>query len=56
VFDTKILFESNATQAITIEEIQPRIPLKRGENGDYCRIYIGFMLNEREMPYNRRNP
>jgi hypothetical protein len=56
VFDSEIAFENNATQAITIEEIQPRIPLKQGENGDYYRIYVGFMLNERELAYNRKNP
>lgn len=56
VFDSEIVFENNATQAVTVEEIQPRIPLKQGENGDYYRIYIGFMLNERELAYNRRNP
>ena len=56
VFDSEIVFENNATQAITIEEIQPRIPLKQGENGDYYRIYIGFMLSEREFAYNRKNP
>ena len=56
VFDSEIVFENNATQAITIEEIQPRIPLKQGENGDYYRIYIGFMLSEKELAYNRKNP
>jgi hypothetical protein len=56
VFDSEIAFENNATQAITIEEIQPRIPLKQGENGDYYRIYVGFMLDERELAYNRKNP
>ena len=56
VFDSEIEFKNNATQAITIEEIQPRIPLKQGENGDYYRIYIGFMLDERELAYNRKNP
>ena len=56
VFDSEIVFENNATQAITIEEIQPRIPLKQGENGDYYRIYVGFMLDERELAYNRKNP
>ena len=55
VFDTEIAFE-NATQAITVEELQPRIPLKEGENGDYYRIWVGFMLNEQELAYNRRNP
>jgi hypothetical protein len=56
VFDTEIAFDNNATQAIVIEEVQPRIPLKQGENGDYYRIYVGFMLSERELAYNRRNP
>lgn len=56
VFDSEIAFENNATQAITIEEIQPRIPLKQGENGDYYRIYIGFMLSQKELAYNRKNP
>jgi hypothetical protein len=56
VFDSAIEFKDNATQAITIEEIQPRIPLKQGENGDYYRIYIGFMLSEKELAYNRKNP
>jgi hypothetical protein len=56
VFDTEIPFENNATQAITVEELQPRIPLKEGENGDYYRIYVGLMLSEKELAYNRRNP
>ena len=56
VFDTEIPFENNATQAITVEELQPRIPLKQGENGDFYRIYIGFMLSEKELAYNRKNP
>ena len=56
IFPTEIVFENNATQAIVIEELQPRIPLKEGENGDYYRIYVGFLLSERELAYNRRNP
>ena len=56
VFDTEIPFENNATQGIVIEELQPRIPLKQGENGDFYRIYVGFILNEKELAYNRKNP
>jgi hypothetical protein len=56
VFDSEIPFENNATQAITVEELQPRIPLKQGENGDYYRIYVGFVLSEQELAYNRKNP
>jgi hypothetical protein len=56
VFDTEIPFENNATQGIVVEELQPRIPLKEGENGDYYRIYVGFMLTQKELDYNRKNP
>lgn len=56
VFPTEIVFENNATQAIVVEEIQPTIPLKEGENGDYRRIYVGFALTAEEQEYNRKNP
>ncbi len=56
VFDTEIPFENNATQGIVVEEVQPTIPLKDGENGDWYRIYVGFMLTEQELAYNRKNP
>ena len=56
VFDTAVPFENNATQGIVVEELQPRIPLKESENGDYYRIYVGFMLSQKELDYNRRNP
>ena len=56
VFPTEIPFENNATQGIVVEEVQPTIPLKEGENGDWYRIYVGFMLSEQELAYNRKNP
>ena len=56
VFETEVPFENNATQGIVVEELQPRIPLKEGENGDYYRIYVGFMMSEKELAYNRKNP
>lgn len=56
VFDTEIPFENNATQGIVVEEVQPTIPLKEGENGDWYRVYVGFMLTEQELAYNRKNP
>ncbi len=56
VFPTEIVFEDNATQAITVEELQARIPLKEGENGDYYRIKIGFALSAQEQAYNQKNP
>ena len=56
VFPTEIPFQNNATQAIVVEEVQPTIPLGEGENGDWYRIYVGFILSEQELAYNRRNP
>ena len=56
VFDAEIPFQNNATQGIVVEEVQPTIPLKEGENGDWYRIYVGFMLTEQELAYNRKNP
>lgn len=56
VFDSEVPFENNATQGIIIEELQARIPLKEGENGDYYRIRIGFALSAEEQAYNRKNP
>lgn len=56
VFPAEIPFENAATQAGIVEEIQPTIPLKPGENGDYYRVYVGFMLTEQELAYNRKNP
>lgn len=56
VFDSEVPFKDNATQGIVVEELEPRIPLKEGENGDFYRIYVGFVLNEKELAYNRKNP
>jgi len=56
VFPTEIPFKDNATQGIVVEEVQPTIPLGEGQNGDWYRIYVGFMLSEQELAYNRKNP
>ena len=42
---------ANVVPAITM-----KFPLQQGENGDYFRIYVGFILSEKELAYNRRNP
>jgi len=55
-FDTQVPFENNATQGIVVEELQPRIPLKQGENGDFYQIYVFLEVTEKELAYNRRNP
>jgi hypothetical protein len=56
VFDTEVPFENNATQGIVNEELEARIPLKEGENGDYYRIRLGFALTAKEQAYNEKNP
>jgi len=56
IFDTEIQFTGDKVQSLVVEEIEPTIFLKAGENGDYYRIYVGFMLTEKELAYNQRNP
>ena len=56
VFDTQIEFSGDKVQSFVVEELEPTIFLKPGENGDYYRIYVGFMLSAKELAYNQRNP
>lgn len=56
VFDAEIDMSGQKVRNIAVDEIEPLIPLKQGENGDYFRIYVGFILDEKELAYNRRNP
>ena len=50
-----IPFEGNNTRVGVTEEVEPRIPLKRGETGADYRIYVGFSLNPEELQYNLEN-
>jgi len=56
VFDAEIEFPGNKVQNITIDEIEPKIPLQQGEDGTYYRIFTGFILTEKELAFNRKNP
>ncbi len=56
VFPTEIEFSGDQVQSKIVEELEPTVYLKPGENGDYYRIYVGFMLTEKELAYNQRNP
>jgi hypothetical protein len=56
IFDTEIEFSGDNVQGLVVEELEPTIFLKDGENGDYYRIYVGFMLSAKELAYNQRNP
>ena len=56
VFDVEIPLTTDKPQNITQDEIEPTIPLPQGQNGDYYRIYVGLILTEQELAFNRRNP
>jgi hypothetical protein len=56
VFDVEIPLTSDKPQNVTQDEIEPTIPLPQGQNGDYFRIYVGLILTEQELAFNRRNP
>lgn len=49
------LTATKPTNAVTDDPVV-QIPLKKGENGDYYRIYVYFDVTEKELAYNRRNP
>ncbi len=56
VFDSRIEFTGDKVQSLVVEELEPTIYLQPGENGDFYRIYVGFMLSPKELAYNKRNP
>lgn len=56
VFDVEIALTTDKPQNVTQDEVEPTIPLPQGQNGDYFRIYVGLILTEQELAFNRRNP
>ena len=54
-FNLDIPFEGNQRRVVAIEELNPRIPLRQGENGAQYRIYVGLKLSPEELQYNRAN-
>lgn len=56
VFDVEIPLTIDKPKNIVQDEVEPTIPLPQGQNGDYFRIYVGLILTEKELAFNRRNP
>lgn len=56
VFDVEIPLTTDKPSNISQDEIEPTIPLPQGQNGDFFRIYVGLILTEPELAFNRRNP
>lgn len=54
-FAVSIPFEGNRTQVVAVEEIAPTIPLRPGQSGSEYKVFIGLVLNEAELKYNRAN-
>jgi hypothetical protein len=56
VFDVDVDLSGDKVHNISVDEIEPVVPLGANENGDFYRIYVGFILTEKELAYNRKHP
>lgn len=54
--DVEIPFTAAKIQGTVQDQVTVMVPLKKGETGDFYRIYLGLAVNEKELAYNRRNP
>jgi len=52
-FPLELPFPPGQTEASKIEEIHQTIPLKYPQNGGSLQIWVGFMLSDAELQYNR---
>lgn len=55
-FGVEIPLTQTQPSAAVVDDPQVTIPLPKGQNGDYFRIYVYFDVNAKELAYNRRNP
>lgn len=53
VFQVRLQFPPNAQRTGTVDEIEPRIPLKNRDEGVDYQIIVGFQLTPEEMEWNR---
>ena len=54
-FSLAVPFEGNRTQVAVTEELEPRIPIERGQSGAGYKIFVGLALSPAELEYNRAN-
>lgn len=52
-FDTDLTFEGNRNRVGFAEELTQRIPLRGGQLGDDFSIFVGFVLTDADLEYNR---
>jgi hypothetical protein len=53
VFQVRLQFPPNQQRAGTVDEIEPRIPLKNRDQGVDYQIVVGFQLTPEEVEWNR---
>lgn len=56
VLDMDIDFSKGQVGNISADEVEVKIPLKQGENGDFYRVLLGLDLTQDQLDYNKRNP
>ena len=52
-FPLQLRFPPGQTEVSRVEEIRQTIPLKYPQNGGSLQIWVGFLLSESELQYNR---
>lgn len=55
-FDLRAQLSGSQTRGRVVETLAPTIPLAPRENPRSYRIYVGFVLSQDQLDYNRRNP
>lgn len=54
-FTLRLSMPGNQTRGQSVETLAPTIPLAEGARGDAYSLFIGFVLSEDQLTYNRRN-
>ncbi len=52
-FETEFTFEGNRNRIGFAEELTQRIPLRRGQLGDNFSVFVGFVLTDEGLKFNR---
>ncbi len=53
-FDIALEFEGNRNRLAVVEELRQRIPLQAGQRGEDFKVFIGLLLNDDQLRYERR--
>jgi len=56
LLDVQIPFSASKVQNVVQDQVFVYTPLKKGETGDFYRIWLSLEVTPKELDYNRRNP